>query len=358
MTVTGVGGAHSFIIAEYVLAAILCLFKQLPLLIAEGAQRRWTRIVPDTLHGSTVGLVGFGNIGQAVARLLQPFACDILAWRRTAAPQDNRGGPRILTAREGLGILLRESDVVVLALPATTSTTNLIGAEELATMKRSAVLVNVGRGQVVNEAALASALEDGTLGGAAFDVFSVEPLPPTSALWQTPRTLVSAHIAAGSPRYDELAVEVFASNLGRFLRGEIASALCGLLAITTLLVTADALDTSLNRFASDTWTNELVPYFYQHAVSRRYIGLAAFYAQLVFAAAVLDPALGTVAVILILNAGYTYWFIRRERPLELFLRRAFTITLIVFVTNVAIRDHQLVSRTPPPPRATSGGSVR
>jgi len=142
----------------------------------------------------------------------------VLGLRRTdAAPPD---GVRELVATEHLHQALGSVDAVVLAAPWTHETHHLIGATELAAMRPGAFLVNIARGQLVDEAALVASLESGHLGGAVLDVFEEEPLPATSPLWAMPNVLISPHTMSVVEAENELIVEVFADNLRRFLDGE------------------------------------------------------------------------------------------------------------------------------------------
>src|SRR5690606_1309241 len=168
--------------------------------------------------GTTLGLVGFGGIGREVASRARALGMEVLALRRrrAEAPQ----GVEVHSGPEGLAELLRRSDHLVLALPETPETRGMIGAAELAGMKEGAVLVNVARGGVLDEEALARALEGGRLRGAALDVFREEPLPPESPLWGLPNVLVTAHVSATSRGFWRRETDLIVENLRRYLAGE------------------------------------------------------------------------------------------------------------------------------------------
>ena len=169
------------------------------------------------LRGKTLGIVGYGAIGREVARLAGPFGMRLLATKRRVAADE--GLPDWVLPKGRLEYLLRESDFVVLSVPATAATSGIIGTRELAAMRPSAFLINISRGDVVDEGALIGALERGALAGAALDVFQTEPLPTESRLWGMPNVLVSGHIAGLFDTYDEAVVEMFAANLRRYLDG-------------------------------------------------------------------------------------------------------------------------------------------
>jgi len=233
-TLSGAGAPH---VAEFALAMLLALSHRHPDLYA-GQQRaewprdRWTRYLPHELRGSTVGLVGYGSIGRELARLLQPFQVIILAAKRDVMhPEDNGyieeglGDPQgelftRLYPYQALKSMFKDCDFVVNSLPLTAQTRGLIGAEELRALKPGAFFVDVGRGGVVDVAALAQALDDHHLGGAALDVFPEEPLPAASPLWRAPNLILSPHVAGISPHYTQRALRMFTENLRRYSAGE------------------------------------------------------------------------------------------------------------------------------------------
>ena len=213
-------GAFSPALAEFVLAALLFFAKDLRRLVAQQAAGVWELFDMERLEGRTVGIVGYGDIGRAVAARLGPLGVEILAMRRR--PGLSARDPlvkEILPPEQLLGLVNRSDDVVV-TLPLTPETHGLIGRDAIAAMKRTAVLVNVGRGPVVDEGALVEALEQGHLRGAALDVFETEPLPAESPLWRLPNVLLSPHCADHVPGWVDEAMRVFLRQLERFRRGE------------------------------------------------------------------------------------------------------------------------------------------
>jgi phosphoglycerate dehydrogenase-like enzyme len=217
--VTTVGGMSSGPIAEWVLGCMLIFAKGWPGLWRSQQAHAWERFMPRELAGTTVGIVGLGAIGSEVATRARALGCKVIGMRRSTT-----GGAHPLADEvvppSGLAHLLAASDFVLLAAPLTAETRGLIDARALASMKPTAVLINVARGGLVDEAALVHALRAGTIGGAALDVFAVEPLPADSPLWDLERVILSPHIAAGTERYYERATALFCENLARYLRGE------------------------------------------------------------------------------------------------------------------------------------------
>jgi len=218
--VTNGRGAFCGALAEFVVTALLHFAKDVPRLL--DAQRRgaWEPCEMGALAGRTIGIVGYGDIGRAAAERLKPFGTRILALRQR--PALSMGDPLV---DEALGAdrvvdLARRSDAVVLATPLTPSTRGLFGRVAIEAMKPTSVLVNVGRGPAVDEAALVEALAARRIRGAALDVFETEPLPPGHPLWTLPNVLLSPHCADNVPGWVEQAMHVFLRNLERFRAGE------------------------------------------------------------------------------------------------------------------------------------------
>jgi phosphoglycerate dehydrogenase-like enzyme len=213
-------GAFSPALAEFVLAALLFFAKDLRRLVAQQAAGAWEPFDMERLEGRTVGIVGYGDIGRAVASRLQPLGVKVLALRRRPelAAQDPLASETFPPER--LLELMAGSDDVVVTLPLTPQTRGLVGRDAIAAMRPTGVLVNVGRGEAVDETALVEALEQGRLRGAALDVFETEPLPAESPLWRLPNVLLSPHCADHVPGWVDEAMRVFLRQLERFRRGE------------------------------------------------------------------------------------------------------------------------------------------
>jgi phosphoglycerate dehydrogenase-like enzyme len=213
-------GAFSAALAEFVVAALLHFAKDVPRLLDAQRAARWAPFEMGALAGRTVGIVGYGDIGAAVAERLRPFGTRLLALR--ARPELSREDPRVDEAMgpERLVELASRADAVVVATPLTQQTRGLVSRAVISALKPGAVLVNVGRGPTVDEPALVEALAAGRLRGAALDVFETEPLPPEDPLWRLPNVLLSPHCADNVPGWIEDAMRVFLRNLERFRRDE------------------------------------------------------------------------------------------------------------------------------------------
>ena len=220
VTLTNVSGMHATQIGEFVLALMLMFAKNAPLLFQMKQEKQWKRLPSSILRSRTVGIVGLGSIGREVARLAKAFGMRVLATRRTAREEGRAKYVDLLLPPDQLPRLLEESDFVVLAVPVTAETRKLIGEDELRAMKSTAYLINISRGETVDESALVRALEEGWIGGAGLDVFATEPLPAESRLWELPNVIFSPHVAGVMEEYVERATERFVENLRRFLDGK------------------------------------------------------------------------------------------------------------------------------------------
>lgn len=213
---TNSSGATAQPIAQYVIAMMLRVAKRMDAWAEAQRERRWQSIETGELTGKTVGIVGVGHIGGEVARLAKAFRMRVIGCRRR---QRRMRYVDELVPPERIADLLERSDFVVLAVPLTTSTEGLIGEPQLRAMRPDAWLINIARGNVVEEAALVRALEEGSIGGACLDVFQEEPLPEESALWSLPNVIVTPHNSGWSPLNLERGTEVFIDNLRRFVDG-------------------------------------------------------------------------------------------------------------------------------------------
>ena len=220
LVVTNARGVFSRPIAEYVVMMALAISRRLPQLLELQRERTWQPLRGRELSELTVGIVGYGSIGEEVAYLLAPFGCRILATRRH--PDRGAGDAEgvELFGLDELRDVLRESDIVVVAAPLTDETAGMIGAEQLAEMREDAWLINIARGRLLDELALRRALESGWIGGAVLDVFSEEPLSPESPLYRTPNVIITPHTSWASDRVIERTVELFVDNLQRDRAGE------------------------------------------------------------------------------------------------------------------------------------------
>lgn len=219
VVMTNVSGIHATPIGEFVLGLMMMFAKGAPSCFHMKQERQWKQFMPMVLRSKTVGIVGLGNIGREVARLAKAFGMRVVATRRSARQSKPARNVDRLFAPDQLLQLLSESDFVVLSLPLTPESHKIIGEAELHSMKPTAYLINVARGNLIDEAALVHALEEHLIAGAGLDVFATEPLPADSRLWELPNVIFSPHVAGGMEQYMEQANVVFCDNLSRYLIG-------------------------------------------------------------------------------------------------------------------------------------------
>lgn len=223
---TNARDVHGPVVAEHVMALIFALAKRIPQAVRLQQQHVWGQLAiweshppPCELAGATLGLVGLGSIGREVARHAAALGMRVIAVRQ----HPEKGNPANIAQVYGsaqLDELLSQSDYVVLAVPTTPSTLALINAQRLAAMKPDAYLINVGRGPLIDDAALIDALRTHKIAGAALDVFHEEPLPADSAYWDLENVLITPHTAGLTEKLWERHYALFAENLRRFLAGE------------------------------------------------------------------------------------------------------------------------------------------
>jgi phosphoglycerate dehydrogenase-like enzyme len=213
-------GSFSRSLGEFVLAGLLYFAKDFPRMRKNQAARDWAIFDVEELHGRTLGIVGYGDIGRAIAQRAKPFGMHILGLRRRAAEGERDDLADEVWPLSRLRELMATADDVAVALPLTPATRHLIGAAEVAAMKPTAVFANVGRGAVVDEPHLVSALTGRRIKGAVLDVFETEPLPLDSPLWGLDNVLLSPHTADHTRTWLVDASHLFLGNLQRFRRGE------------------------------------------------------------------------------------------------------------------------------------------
>lgn len=218
LTLTNSAGVHAIPMAEFAMAFMLAHAKRLPEYRAAQAEPRWARgLELRELYEATLLILGIGGIGQAIAERAAAFGMSVWGSRRTDRPTPH--AERVVTG-DAWRDLLPEADYVVVAAPLTPETRHMVDAAALAAMKPSAYLINVARGPLVDESALAEALAAGRIAGAALDTFEREPLPPESPLWRLPNVTITPHATANSPRMRERQIALFLDNLRRFRNGQ------------------------------------------------------------------------------------------------------------------------------------------
>jgi phosphoglycerate dehydrogenase-like enzyme len=234
VTICNAHGAHNVPTAEWVVAAIFAMLRYFPLYLDIQRSGVWKRRFEATAHyaaitgdasavyppvlqeelcGKSVLLVGYGEIGKEIERMLAPFAVEMVRVARSA-----RTNPEVHAVSE-LNALLPQVDVVVLILPSTAESRGLMGARQLARMRQGALLVNAARGTIVDTDALAAALQAGRI-RAALDVTEPEPLPEGHPLWSCPNLLITPHVAASTPQFSPRALRTAAGELRRYMKGE------------------------------------------------------------------------------------------------------------------------------------------
>lgn len=218
ITFTTSAGVHGSTLAEFAVFGVLAGAKDLPRLAAQQRNRQWTdRWEMRQLDEMTVLIVGLGGIGASAAQKFSALGASV--WGTTRSGEPVEGVDRLVPIDE-VASVLGEADAVVVTLPGTEATEGLVDADFLDALRPGAVIVNVGRGTVIDEPALIEALESGRVGFAALDVFAVEPLPQDSPLWGMENVLVSPHTAALNSKEDARIAALFAENARRLLEGE------------------------------------------------------------------------------------------------------------------------------------------
>ncbi len=218
--ITGVSGIHATPIGEFVMALMLMFAKNAPLSFKMMKTRQWKRYPPQTLRGKTVGIVGLGHIGREVARLSKAFGMRVIATRRSTRRPAKARNVDLLLPQAHMKQMLARSDYVVVSVPLTPETRHIIGEAEFKAMKPEARIINISRGQVIDEEALIRALDKKRIAGAGLDVTYTEPLPQESRLWDFDNVILSPHISGGMEDYMLHATDVFCENLRRFLIGK------------------------------------------------------------------------------------------------------------------------------------------
>jgi phosphoglycerate dehydrogenase-like enzyme len=217
LTLTSARGTHFESMPENILGALFYLTKPYAAIAEDQKRGHWARRIATPLNGQTLGILGLGAIGQAVARLAVALGMRVIGTSRRATPLP---GLAEVLPPEGTDAVLAAADFLLLLLPATPATESFIDAGRLARMKPTAWLLNFGRGALIDDDALIAAVREKRIAGAILDVFRQEPLPATHPFWTTPGIMVLPHIGGPHPRRDAIVARLFAENLGRFLAGE------------------------------------------------------------------------------------------------------------------------------------------
>lgn len=208
-------GIHGIPVSEHVLSMMLAFTRGLNIFIRQQDAKIWKRSHVDEIHDKKIGIIGLGSIGREIAKKAKGLGMHVLASKRTLTTElfvDKLFPPEKLEEMLGL------CDFVVTALPLTEETKELFTLEQFKAMKSSAYFINISRGNILREADLVTALQQGWIKGAGLDVFEYEPLAETSPLWEMPNVIITPHLAALSPYYLDRAIKTFADNLDRFVQ--------------------------------------------------------------------------------------------------------------------------------------------
>jgi phosphoglycerate dehydrogenase-like enzyme len=220
IVVTNMRGAHAATIAEHTFAMLLHQTRNLGTFGQHQRDHEWHRrdVTLGGIKGLTMGIVGFGNIGRAIARRANGFEMRVLAVDAEAVPAGE--GVEEVWPLARLNDLCQAADVLVISAPITPDSRGMIGREQIRLMKRGSYVLQMSRGGIVDESTLVDALEEGHLAGAGLDVTATEPLPVGHPLWTAPNLVITPHSSAASKLTTDLAWSILSENLGRFQRGE------------------------------------------------------------------------------------------------------------------------------------------
>ena len=222
--ITNASGIHASPVSEYVISSMLFFSKIFRDFEVFKNTKKWTqwdiakKIVE--LKGQTIGIIGYGSIGKEIAKKAKAFGMNVIATRRLQKKVESNKFVDQLIPTSDLKVLLKNSDYVVISCPLTPLTTNLISLKELKLMRENAIIINIARGQIINQDDLINALENKIISGAALDVFAKEPLEESSKLFDLDNVIISPHISGNYPNYQKDMVDQFAHNLNRFILGK------------------------------------------------------------------------------------------------------------------------------------------
>ena len=218
IVLTNCRGLYGPQIAEHAFALLLALTRGIPAQLEFMQRKHWERVPCLELAGMTLGIIGLGGIGRAIAARAKAFEFEVIAV--DAEPVEKPAGVDQLGGMDWLPELLARAHVVVVCCPSTPATHRLLGRDEFARMPPGGYLINVSRGRIIDEEALIAALRSGQLAGAGLDVTYVEPCPPESPLWTEENVILTSHSAGASQHIRRRAMQLFVDNLQRYVRGE------------------------------------------------------------------------------------------------------------------------------------------
>ena len=212
ITVTTAGGIHAVPLSEFALTGALYFTKSLPQLNRWKGEKHWQRYTTSQLAGKRILIIGLGGIGRKASEIFSALGVDVIGLGRTKDRKKN-ANVRKVVSREEMKVELPGVDIILVCCPLTDETEGLIGVEEFSMMKTNTILINISRGQVVDQASMIESLKDGRLLGACLDVFDEEPLGKENPLWQMPNVLISPHSASTVDTENSDLVDLFCENL-------------------------------------------------------------------------------------------------------------------------------------------------
>lgn len=219
IAVTSANGVHAYPISETIFGLMLALTRKIDTYVKNQKQKKWHHAnMKLEIHGKTIGIIGVGAIGSETAKIAKAFGMTVLGIRHSGRAAEYVDE---MSTTDQLNEVLRRCDYVVVTLPLTEETKHMFKAEQFEQMKDSAFFINIGRGPIVDEADLISALKTGQIAGAGLDVFEVEPLPENSPLWNIEQVIITPHTSGSTEFYDQrLLQDIFIPNLKKYIEGE------------------------------------------------------------------------------------------------------------------------------------------
>lgn len=219
IVLTSANGVHAYPISETIFALMLGLTRKIHTYVKQQQQKKWHHAQMNLeIHGKTIGIIGVGEIGKETARIAKAFRMNVMGVRHSGKPTDHVD--EIFTP-DRLHEVLPKCDYVVITLPLTEETERMFGVEEFNSMKKSAFLINIGRGEVIVENELVQALQEKVIAGAGLDVFTTEPLEEHSPLWEMDNVIITPHTSGSTEHYTKRVIEdIFIPNLKRYINGE------------------------------------------------------------------------------------------------------------------------------------------
>jgi phosphoglycerate dehydrogenase-like enzyme len=216
---TTVSGVHAEPIAQHVLGYVLTFERGLLEAKRQQQRKEWRRFTPSELTGKTIGIIGLGAIGSRIAERLDSFDVSLVGVKNNPDT-----GPEMvddIRHPDQLHSVLGESDYVIISCPLTAETEGMIDSRAFSSMDRDTILINIARGEIIDQPALIEALQTGNLAGAALDVMTDEPLPSESPLWDLENVIITPHMAGGSPQFARRSADIFEENHKLFIKGEV-----------------------------------------------------------------------------------------------------------------------------------------